>query len=545
MGMINSPGVYSAFLVIFEAERLAFRLFMAALCIHLLRAAWHARPRPLATPKPLNDDRRAHWPFVTVQLPLRNEVYVAERVMRAVAAMDYPRDRMEIQVIDTSTDQTIVIVDRVAQDLRAKGALVEVIRGTASIGNKGGSLALGLKTAKGEFIAVFDADCVPRPDFLRRALPFFDERVGLVQGRGSFLNGEASLLTRVQALLLDALMLVDQTARSRLGSTFQFNGSGGVWRRACIDEAGGWRSSSITEDLELSCSALLGGWRFIHEASIDVPTEVPEDILAFRAQQRRWTRGGMHVLRTLARRVVASDAPLSCRIGVIVHLVRKVLYVLLAILTITYPLTTFSIVQPLIRYSVPSDALLFVAVISSIAVYLLQGRRLAGRGALKGAVLVPFAIACSFGMSFTHAVALLRGLFHTDAEFERTPKFGGSSKVGAERRYRSRIEMAAFLELAIGAAYVAFSLRAFGMHLYLHASFMTFVAMSYLWVGIMTLIAIVRTLRAARNERAKSSVCRPPLSPPLVEGEAPSASLPAAPALTPEIHPRPTSSPPR
>lgn len=484
----------TALLLLFEAERLAFRIVIVAACVHMLRAAWLARPRAATPRTPLPEDRPDLWPFVTVQLPLRNERYVAERVMRAVGNFDYPRDRMEIQVIDTSTDQTSSIVERVAEDLRAAGLSVAVIRGTASIGHKGGALALGQKTAKGEFIAVFDADCVPHPDFLRRALPFFEERVGMVQGRATFLNGNASLLTRIQVLLLDALMLVDQTTRSRRGGTFQFNGSGGVWRRACIDACGGWAATSITEDLELSCSALLAGWRFVHEPSIEVPNEVPDDMLAFRAQQRRWASGGMFVLRSVSRRMIGGSAALSCRLGVLVHLVRKVLFVLLAILILFYPLTTFSVFQPLIRYSVTSDAAFFSALIASIAVYLVQGQRLAGRGAIRGAALVPFTIACSLGMSFVYSLAILKGLIERTAEFERTPKLGDSPMARVDRRYRAPIEVSGFLELAVGVAYGYFILRAVHMGLYPHAAFMTFVALSYGLVGAMFLRATARSL---------------------------------------------------
>lgn len=252
----------------------------------------------------------------------------------------------------------------------------------------------------------------------------------------------------------------------------------------------------------------------------------------------------MQVLRALAQRVVTSEASLSVRVGLLVHLVRKVLYVLLAILTISYPLTTFSLIDPYFRYSVASDAALFGAIIVSIATYLVQGQRLAGRGLLRGAALVPFAIACSVGMSFTYSAAMVRGLFHTNEVFERTPKFGGSSKVRAERRYRPRIELAAFLEVVIGVAYVAFAAHTvFVMHLYAHGAFMIFVALSYLWVGAMGVSAIVQMLGAAKSTSAhggaeKTAATSPDPLGRLGQGAVDHLPLPA------EL-PRATSSPPR
>ena len=247
------------------------------------------RRRPRSTAPPL-----AVWPTVTVQLPIYNERYVARRLLEAVGALDYPADRLEIQVLDDSTDETTAIVIETAQTLAGRGLEVVHLHRRERAGFKAGALAAGLKEASGEFIAIFDADFVPPPDFLRRTLPHFaDPGVAVVQTRWGHLNRDFSLLTVAQALGIDGHFAVEQAARARSGLFLNFNGTAGVWRRTAIDDAGGWTHDTLTEDLDLSYRAQLRGWRIEYRPEIVCPAELPVLVTGFKSQQRRWAQGSI------------------------------------------------------------------------------------------------------------------------------------------------------------------------------------------------------------------------------------------------------------
>jgi cellulose synthase/poly-beta-1,6-N-acetylglucosamine synthase-like glycosyltransferase len=259
------------------------------------------KPRP--HPRPLSYQARGvggEVPIVTVQLPIYNELFVVERLLKAVSQLAYPADRLQIQVLDDSTDETCSIVDRVAARLRARGAWVEVCRRANRVGYKGGALAAAMATVRGEFIAIFDADFVPSRDFLRRVLPYFaDTNIGCVQTRWEHLNDTQSLFTQVQAIGTDGHFIVEQEARNRMGWFMAFNGSAGVWRKACIEDAGGWSGDTLTEDLDLSYRAQLAGWRFRLVNDITVPAELPAQMDAYKRQQFRWAKGSVQVMRKL------------------------------------------------------------------------------------------------------------------------------------------------------------------------------------------------------------------------------------------------------
>src|ERR671930_1944350 len=272
--------------------------------------------RQAACPEP-----PAEWPSVTVQLPLYNERYVARRVLEAVGRLDYPRDRLEIQVLDDSTDDTRVIVAEAASQLRARGLTVVHLHRRERTGFKAGALAAGLKEARGEFLAIFDADAVPEPDFLRKTIPHFTEAwLAVVQTRWGHLNREFSLLTVAQALGIDGHFAVEQSARFWGNLLLNFNGTAGVWRKAAIEDAGGWTHDTLTEDLDLSYRAQLRGWRIVYVSNLIAPAEVPVEMNAFKSQQHRWAKGSIQTARKLLPEIVKAPLPLWTKYQAFVHL---------------------------------------------------------------------------------------------------------------------------------------------------------------------------------------------------------------------------------
>jgi cellulose synthase/poly-beta-1,6-N-acetylglucosamine synthase-like glycosyltransferase len=473
-------------LAMYEIERVLFRLVLVAFIVKRMTeawVAWRARSRPIAAVPPMTGE----LPIVTVQLPIRDELYVVERVMRAAAALDYPRDRLEIQVLDDSDDETVARIDAVAAELRAAGTDISVLRRAERIGAKAGALAYGTERARGELIAVFDADFVPAPDFLQRVLPHFarDPKIGMVQGRWELVNRNDSLLTRAESMLLDGLMLVEQPAKAANGRPVHFNGTGGVWRRACITDAGGWSARTITEDLELSYRAIRRGWRMVHLVDVAVPTDVPRTMRAYRTQQQRWTRGNAQVLRASFGELVRGPLPLRDRAAMLARVGTRVMYVFLAFLTLSMPLTTFRWVHPLVGYTVPVDvALLAIVIVALLAFYVPAEARATGSRD-RAIVLLPVVIALQIGLSLSCAYAFIAGLFVERAEFVRTPKVPRGER-GA--KYRVPFTAFALVEIVVGLAYVGFAGLAMHRHLMPFAAFFAFWAIAHLWTGGATLV---------------------------------------------------------
>src|SRR3954468_6468734 len=254
-------------------------------------------------------------PKVTMQLPVFNEIYVVERLIRSVSEIDYPRELLQIQVLDDSTDDTQDVTASLAQELSNRGFNVERIHRVNRHGFKAGALETGLESAEGDFVCILDADFVPPPDLLRKTVDFFtDPKVGMIQTRWGHLNRGYSLLTRVQAMFLDGHLLLEQTARSRSGRFFNFNGTAGLWRRSCIDEAGGWQHDTLTEDLDLSYRAQLAGWKFIFLPDVVTPAELPVDMNGFKSQQHRWTKGSIQTCKKLLPEIWRSKLPLPIKL---------------------------------------------------------------------------------------------------------------------------------------------------------------------------------------------------------------------------------------
>src|SRR6266851_1547311 len=274
-------------------------------------------------------------PKVTVQLPIFNEVYVVERLLRSVSELDYPRNLLQIQVLDDSTDDTREVTATSVKELRQRGFDVQLIHRVDRTGFKAGALAVGLESAAGEFICILDADFVAPPDLLQRTIHFFtDPKIGMIQSRWGHLNRGYSLLTRMQAMFLDGHLLLEQTARSRSGRFFNFNGTAGLWRRSCIEEAGGWQHDTLCEDLDLSYRAQLAGWKFVFLPDVVVPAELPSTITGFHQQQHRWAKGSIQTARRILPTILRSSLPRHIKSEALFHLTNNSAYLLTVVLSL-------------------------------------------------------------------------------------------------------------------------------------------------------------------------------------------------------------------
>jgi cellulose synthase/poly-beta-1,6-N-acetylglucosamine synthase-like glycosyltransferase len=396
---------------------------------------------------PLGLQPEAELPTLLVQLPIYNERNVAARLIRAAGALDWPLERLTVQVLDDSDDETCAIVDQEAASLRAAGVSISVLRRTERSGFKAGALAAGLEDSDAELVAIFDADFVPRPDFARALVPYLDEPdVGMVQAAWGHLNRDVSPLTRAQATLLDGHFLVEHRVRHRAGLFFNFNGTAGIWRRAAIDGAGGWSDATLTEDLDLSYRAQLAGWRFAFAPDVVVPAELPVELAAFRSQQRRWAQGGVQVLRRLLGALLRARLTPAVRLEALAHLTSNVGYPLVLALAVLLPASlTFG--RPL-----PQDLQLLVLLAGTLPVasFYLVGQCLAARPLRCSLVDVLLAMALGIGISWSQTRAVARGLFTRRGVFVRTPKQGDAGSPYVQRRVLPWGEAALALWMAWG-----------------------------------------------------------------------------------------------
>ena len=366
---------------------------------------------------------------VTIQLPLYNELYVVERLINAVCEIEYPKDKLEIQVLDDSTDETTPITEKIVNRKREEGFdIVHIRRGTRE-GFKAGALKEGLKTAKGEYIAIFDADFIPHKDFLKRTLSFFsDEKVGMVQTRWEHINGDYSILTKAQALALDGHFVIEQTVRNKAGFFINFNGTGGIWKRDCIEDAGNWNADTLTEDLDLSYRAQLNGWRFVFLQDFTSPAELPSEINALKTQQFRWTKGAIETAKKILPLVWKSAVPLRVKLQATFHLTNNLVFPFILLAAILNVPLIF------IKNSGSHEAyfailsLFVLAFVSSFLFYLYSQKDIRTDWRKK-IVLFPLFMAGSMGFAVNNSRAVIEGLLNRKSEFVRTPKF----KVVSER----------------------------------------------------------------------------------------------------------------
>jgi len=376
-------------------------------------------------------------PHVTIQLPLFNESTVVGRLLNAVAQMDYPASRLEIQVLDDSIDETQALARSHVERLRAQGIDIVYIHRTDRTGYKAGALENGMRVAKGELIAVFDADFVPQPDFVRRVIAHFrDPKIAMVQTRWGHMNREFSALTKVQALQLDGHHLVENRARFGAGYLFNFSGTGGIWRKAAISDAGGWQHDTLTEDLDLSYRAQLRGWKFVYRQDVVTPSELPEEVSAVRAQQYRWAKGTVQTARKLMARIMRSDISVGQRIEAFFHLTPHFAYPLLVMLSVLLLPTLVLMPGTSNETMLMIDLPLLTATTGSLAAFYMEAERAQGRSRLGALIRMPMLIAVGTGLAPHLAKAVFDGMRQMSGEFIRTPKQGSNSS-----RYKMRADM--------------------------------------------------------------------------------------------------------
>jgi cellulose synthase/poly-beta-1,6-N-acetylglucosamine synthase-like glycosyltransferase len=395
-------------------------------------------------------------PPVTVQLPIFNEMYVAERLIDASCRIEYPVDKLQIQVLDDSTDETAEVARKKVDEWRAKGIDIQVIHRTDRTGYKAGALDHGLRTAKGEFVALFDADFVPQPDFLQKTIHHFtDEQVGCVQARWGHLNKEYSFLTRLQSMFLDGHFMMEHAARNRGGRFFNFSGTAGMWRKSTIAHAGGWQHDTLTEDLDLSFRAQLKGWRFVFLPWVVTPAELPVDMNGFKSQQHRWVKGSMQTSKKLLGDVLKAHIPFHVKLEGALHLTGNTAYILTMLLALMlFPVTYF---RPKLdmKTSVLLDLAVFALATLSVCVfYLASQRELYGwRGVVRTIFYTPFLLAMGIGMCVSNARAVIEGFFTRGGEFVRTPKYALQAKRESfvTKKYKVTLKkFLPFVELLIG-----------------------------------------------------------------------------------------------
>jgi cellulose synthase/poly-beta-1,6-N-acetylglucosamine synthase-like glycosyltransferase len=400
-------------------------------------------------------------PRVTVQLPIFNEMYVTERLIETVAALDYPRDLLEIQVLDDSTDETQAIARSCVERLAAQGFDVQYIHRTRRDGFKAGALENGLALAKSEFIAVFDADFVPDRDYLKRTVHYFtDPEVGVVQARWGHLNREYSALTQAQAILLDGHFVVEHTARHRSGRFFNFNGTAGIWRRAAIVGGGGWQHDTLTEDLDLSYRAQLAGWKFVFLPQVVTPAELPVDMNAFKSQQHRWAKGSIQTALKILPRMRRSDLPREVKREAVAHLTANVAYLLMIPLAILLPITVVVRVSHGWMEVLLLDLPFFAAASLSVAVFYATSQVEQEGSWWQRLKYLPFVMALGIGLSVNNARAVVEALMGYETGFTRTPKLGvAGKKAGREssvrKKYKAATTFQPLVELAL-AAYMTY-----------------------------------------------------------------------------------------
>jgi cellulose synthase/poly-beta-1,6-N-acetylglucosamine synthase-like glycosyltransferase len=444
------------------------------------------KDRAPGAPPPVDE-----WPVVTVQLPIYNEMYVVDRLIDAVCALDYPKDKLEIQVLDDSTDETREIVELAVRRQQARGFDISYLHRTDRTGYKAGALDAGLKVAKGEFIAIFDADFVPGEDFLRRTVPYFNDKgIAVVQARWGHLNQPYSLLTKVQAIMLDGHFVLEHGGRNRAGCFFNFNGTAGLWRRIAIDDAGGWQHDTLTEDLDLSYRAQLRGWRFQFLPDVVTPAEVPVEMNSFKSQQHRWAKGSIQTCRKVLPYILMADLPLKVKVEAFFHLTANFNYLLMIALSLLmFP-------AMVVRYEMGwtemllIDIPLFAAATLSVFNFYLISQREAYPDWKSRVKYLPVVMAIGIGLAINNTKAVLEALFGGPGEFTRTPKYGIERRQDdwQHKKYHQSMPIQPLIEVGFGLYFTMTVLYALANGIYGTLPFLILFQFGFLYLGLMSIL---------------------------------------------------------
>lgn len=379
------------------------------------------------------------YPKVTIQLPIFNEYNVVERLIRSVCSIDYPKDKLEVQVLDDSTDETVQLSQKLVDEYADDGFNIKLIHRTDRTGFKAGALKLGLEKAEGEFVAIFDADFIPKKDFLIQTLPYFkDNNIGMVQTRWEHLNEEDSYLTRAQALALDGHFVLEQQVRNNAGFFINFNGTAGIWRKKCIYDAGNWQPDTLTEDMDLSFRAQLKGWKFKFLNDVTSPAELPADINALKTQQFRWTKGAVETAKKLLPQVFRSELPSKVKFECFVHLTSNIVFPFIIIVAfLNVPLV---IIKNTVDGLDDIYSLMSVFVLASISTFLFYtfAQKAIHLDWRRRIILFPVFLAGSMGLAVNNTKAVFEAIVNKKTGFARTPKAGDNVTCSAKKKYNQK-----------------------------------------------------------------------------------------------------------
>jgi cellulose synthase/poly-beta-1,6-N-acetylglucosamine synthase-like glycosyltransferase len=430
-------------------------------------------------------------PVVTIQLPLYNEMYVADRLIASVCAIDYPRELLEVQVLDDSVDETRSIAESAVRRFAAQGIDIKYYHRADRHGFKAGALEAGLKTARGEFVAIFDADFIPTSDFLTRLMPHFaDPGIGMVQARWGHINQDYSLLTKIQSILLDGHFVLEHGGRNRSGRFFNFNGTAGVWRRTAIDDAGGWQHDTLTEDLDLSYRAQMRGWRFVFVSSLIAPAEVPVEMNAFKSQQHRWAKGSIQTCRKLLPMLLRSKLPLGVKAEAFFHLTANFNYPLMCVMSILmFPAMVIRYNMGWYEMLLIDVPLFFAATFSVCNFYMVCQREIHTdwRTRLK---YLPFLMSIGIGLSINNARAVFEALLNKESDFNRTPKYRieGASDEWVSKKYHQTVAVQPLVELMLGLYFTWTVFYALANQIYGTVPFLVLFQIGFLYTGLLSIV---------------------------------------------------------
>ncbi len=460
------------------------------------------------TPKPAS--KFGELPQITVQLPMFNEMYVAQRVIEGACQIDYPREKMQIQVLDDSTDESQEIARACCDEMRRQGFNIQYLHRTNRSGYKAGALCEGLRDATGEFIVMFDADFIPTRDMVRKSIEFFtDPNIGCVQTRWEHMNRSQSMLTRSQAIFLDGHFMIEHISRNRSGRFMNFNGTAGIWRRKAIDDSGGWQHDTLTEDMDLSFRAQLRGWQFVYLPEVLAPAELPPEMMSFKQQQHRWTKGQVQTAVKLLPTILKAQIPWWVKLEALFQLTCTAVYIPAIILSlILFPVWNvdpelFNTPGKIIPLAVAS---FFGLLTCSAGTFYMLSQKALGRSTFTTMLMVPWLMALGMGVAVINAAAVLEGLFgRRDTEFVRTPKYGNAAGTGQWKKragaFKVKLNVVPTIEIIFGlymgvcATLAILTQSATGT-----IPFLIIFSFGYLYVGVLTLQSRWLSRKAAQVE---------------------------------------------